>query len=135
MKYFPFLFLFFSPAPAPQAGPVAYCITKNPVGLIVCPSGSTGPAGPQGIQGLPGPQGIPGVGLSGVALSTLPANSLAIGPLSDGTYIPVSVVNTTLAQLKVNQPHSVYAYMNVNGVGVNVPLNGNGQNSYIVSAQ
>jgi hypothetical protein len=106
MKIFAFIALISGSAMAQTATPICFQLTQNNLVAIPCTltPGPPGAAGPQGIQGLPGPQGIPGTGITGVALSTLPSGALGVGPLSDGTYLPVSVLNQTTPAIAMDIP-------------------------------
>lgn len=94
---FAFLFQQAKPSTPSQITPIQVCLFQSPALTIgTCPAAVAGPAGPQGPTGATGPQGPQGIAgtsnLTGVALSTLPANSLAI-LLNDGTAVAVQVIN------------------------------------------
>jgi hypothetical protein len=112
--------------------PVNFGITGSTFQVIPCPippTGPPGPVGPQGIQGIPGPvgpTGPPGANgtgtgtLTGVQLSTLPANSLAIA-LPDGTYLPVVVVTPATTIPAAAQVQATIATPTPVGAGLTVP--------------
>ena len=109
---------------APQ-GAVAPTVTTWPPmtcysGTLVAPGGEV----------LPAPAPCPPFG---IALSALPANSLAIGPLSDGTYLPVQVVNVAVQSgaptipafagvMSPTDPSWLYAFRVQPFQGGNVPI-------------
>jgi hypothetical protein len=108
---------------------IQFGLTGSTFQVIPCPTPVAGPPGPQGPIGLTGPvgpTGPPGANgtgtgtLTGVQLSTLPANSLAIA-LPDGTYLPVVVVTPATTIPAAAQVQATIATPTPVGAGLTVP--------------